>query len=280
MKRSKKLLATILFTTTLLNAATIVTVNGKDITQDDVYGALMQGTQGQYNQLPPAKQTELSQRVVNQMVSDELIYGDAKKSGVLKSKDFKDGFKKAQEALKKSIAIQIWKKNQYDKVKVSQKELKKSYKENKDEFVFQEEVRASHILVKTEDEAKAIIKELSSLKGEKLKAKFAELAKVKSTGPSGPNGGDLNYFRKGQMVPAFDKEVFNMKVGTITKNPVKTQFGYHVILLTDKKSAKQATFEEARPTLENRLKQEKAMKSMEKKMKVLVKNANIVKHKQ
>lgn len=279
MKTSAKIISAILLTSTLLSAQTIVTVNGKNITQDDVYSALMQGTQGQYNQLPPEKQTELGQRVVNQMVSDELIYGDAQKTGVLKSKDFKDGFAKAQEALKKSIAIQVWKKNQYDKVSVSDKELKKAYNTNKDEFVFKEEVRASHILVKTEAQAKSIVKELKSLKGDALKTKFADLAKTKSTGPSGPNGGDLNYFTKGRMVPEFDKEVFKMKVGTITKTPVKTQFGYHVILLTDKKAKKQASFKEAKPTLENRIKQEKAMKAMDKKMQALVKKANIVKHK-
>jgi len=97
-------------------------------------------------------------------------------------------------------------------VKVSDKELKSYYDKNKEEFDEKESVHARHILVKEESEANAIIGELKSLKGSVLKDKFIELAKSKSTGPSGPKGGDLGYFTQGQMVPEFNDEVFSMKV--------------------------------------------------------------------
>lgn len=92
-----------------------------------------------------------------------------------------------------------------------------------------EEVRARHILVKTEEEAKAIIATLT--KG----ADFAKLAREKSTGPSKVQGGDLGWFSKGEMVPEFDKVVFAMKKGQYTKTPVRTQFGWHVILVEGKR---------------------------------------------
>ena len=86
------------------------------------------------------------------------------------------------------------------------------------------EVKARHILVASEEEAKAIVAELAQGKD------FAELAKEKSTGPSGANGGDLGYFSKGQMVPEFEEAAFGLADGKFTTTPVKTQFGWHVIL--------------------------------------------------
>ena len=91
-----------------------------------------------------------------------------------------------------------------------------------------ETVTASHILVETEEEAKAIIDQL------KDGADFAELAREKSTGPSGPGGGSLGSFGRGQMVPAFEAAAFGMPVGSFSDNPVQTQFGWHVIQVSDK----------------------------------------------
>ena len=93
-----------------------------------------------------------------------------------------------------------------------------------------EQVTASHILVETEDEARAIIGQLND------GADFAELAREKSTGPSGPNGGSLGAFGRGQMVPAFEAAAFSMPVGSYSADPVQTQFGWHVIQVSDKES--------------------------------------------
>ncbi|MEE9314460.1 MAG: peptidylprolyl isomerase [Rhizobiaceae bacterium] len=107
----------------------------------------------------------------------------------------------------------------------------------------EQEVSARHILVKTEEEAKAIIKELDG------GADFIELAKTKSTGPSGPKGGDLGFFGKGRMVPAFEAAAYALEKGNYTKTAVKTQFGFHIIKVDDKRDRELPTFEASKDQL-------------------------------
>ncbi len=275
MKRVTKFLTVLLLSGIVASAQTLVTVNGKPITQEEVDQELMQATQGRFNQVPPDRQAVFRQQVLQQLIGKELIYDDAKKKGILNSADYKKEYKKLEERMKKELAIQVWQKKVLDGIKISQKELKDYYKKNIDEFKEKETVHARHILVKTEDEAKKIINELKGLKGDALKAKFIELAKKHSTGPSGPNGGDLGYFAKGQMVPAFNDKVFSMKKGTITTKPVKTQFGYHIIYLEDKKPSMTRSFDEVKAYIEQRLKMEKFKSVMKKKMDALQKKATI-----
>ena len=275
MMKMTKIVATLLLTTTLVSATTLVTVNGTKITQQDVDTALMNATQGRFNQVPADKQAEFRKQVLEQLIAKELVYEDAEKTGVLKSKEFKSEFAKVQERVKKELAVQVWQKQQLDKIVVSNKELKNYYDKNKEEFNEKGSVHARHILVKTEDEAKNIVMGLKSLTGEALKTKFIEEAKAKSTGPSGPKGGDLGYFAQGQMVPEFNDKVFSMNVGTIS-DPVKTQFGYHVIYLEDKKAKKMLAFSEVKSFIEQRLKMEKFKVLMQDKMQEL-KNKAIIK---
>jgi len=274
MTKMTKIVATLLLASTLACATTLVSVNGTNITQEDVDTALMNATQGRFNQVPKDKQAEFRKQVLEQLIAKELVYDDAQKTGVLKSKDFKDEYEKVRDRVKKDLAIQVWQKQQFDKVSVSDKDLKNYYDNNKEEFNEKSSVHARHILVKEESEAKAIEKELKSLLGDALKNKFIQLAKDKSTGPSGPKGGDLGYFSQGQMVPEFDAKVFSMKTGTISE-PVKTQFGYHVIYLEDKKAKKTLSFTEVKSFIEQRLKMEKFKVVVEEKMKVLKNKATI-----
>ena len=109
------------------------------------------------------------------------------------------------------------------------------------------EVRARHILVKEKAEAEAVITELQG------GADFAELAKKRSTGPSGPNGGDLGYFPRGAMVPAFENAAFALAAGSFTQTPVQTQFGWHIILVEEKRIAEAPTIEELAPQLRQNL---------------------------
>jgi parvulin-like peptidyl-prolyl isomerase len=275
MIKVKSIIASFLLVGSLAAAQTLVTVNGTAISQEDVDEALMSATQGRFNQVPADKQEAFRKQVLDQLVAKELAYGDAKTIGILKSAEFKTEYAKIQERAKKEVAIQIWQKKELDKVSVSDKDLKAYYDSNKEEFVQKESVHARHILVKTEDEAKAIIKELQSLKDDKLKDKFIELAKSKSTGPSGPKGGDLGFFAQGQMVPEFNDKVFSMKVGEITTEPVKTQFGYHVIYLEDKKAKETRKFTEVKSYIEQRLKMEKFKTLMQAKMETLKNKATI-----
>jgi peptidyl-prolyl cis-trans isomerase C len=276
MKRMTKTLVTALLVTyTLASAQTLVTVNGTEITQEEVDSALMNATQGRFNEVPAEKQAEFRKQVLQQLIAKELVYQDAVKTKVLESKEFKNEFEKVQENIKKELAVQVWQKKELDKVAVTDRELKTYYDKNKEEFNEKESVRARHILVKTETEAIGIINDLKSLSGSALEAKFIELAKSKSTGPSGPKGGDLGYFAQGQMVPEFNDKVFSMKVGTITKTPVKTQFGYHVIYLEDKKPTMTRSFTEVKSYIEQRLKMEKFKTVMNDKMQELEKKASI-----
>ncbi len=121
--------------------------------------------------------------------------------------------------------------------------LKERYEEMKkgEGFSF-EEVHARHILLASEEDAKAVITELDG------GADFEELAKEKSTGPSAPNGGDLGYFKKGAMVPEFGEAAFSMEPGSTSEEPVQTQFGFHVIKVEDKRT-NEPTFEETEPQI-------------------------------
>ena len=109
------------------------------------------------------------------------------------------------------------------------------------------EVRARHVLVKEKAEAEAVITELQG------GADFAELAKKRSNGPSGPNGGDLGYFPRGAMVPAFENAAFALEAGSFTQTPVQTQFGWHIILVEEKRIAEAPTIEELAPQLRQNL---------------------------
>jgi parvulin-like peptidyl-prolyl isomerase len=275
MNKMSILLSGLLLVGTMATANTLVTVNGTPITQQEVDEQLMNATQGRFNQVPPERQAAFRQQVLQQLIGKELIYDDAKKHGITNSKEYKEEYKKLEERMKKEIAIQVWQKKLFDGIKISNKELKDYYNKNKAEFQEKESVHARHILVKTEDEAKKIINQLRSLSGQKLKEKFIELAKKESTGPSAPSGGDLGYFAQGQMVPAFNKKVFSMKVGTVTQEPVKTQFGYHVIYLEDKKPSMTRSFDEVKGFIEQRLKLEKFKQMMKEKMDTLQKKAVI-----
>ena len=275
MKKITMVLSALLLTSAVASAKTLVTVNGKAITQEEVDQELMQATQGRFNQVPADRQAVFRQQVLQQLIRKELIYDDARKSGIINSAEYKTEYKKLEKRIKKELAIQVWQKKLLDSITVSTKELKDYYKKNKEEFNEKESVHARHILVKTEEEAKKIIAQLKSLGGEKLKEKFIELAKKHSTGPSGPKGGDLGYFSKGQMVPAFNDKVFSMKKGEVTLKPVKTQFGYHVIYVEDKKPSMTRSFDEVKAFIEQRLKMEKFKSVMKKKMDELQKKADI-----
>jgi peptidyl-prolyl cis-trans isomerase C len=257
------------------SAAVVATVNGKNITSEEVNQVLMEGTQGRFDTLPKEKQDELRKRIIDGMITQELVYEDAKKSKVLESDEYKKELEAIMARVEKQLAAKVWEKQQYDKITVAEKDIKKYYDTHADEFVEKEKVHARHILVKTEGKANEIIAALKIKKGDKLKEAFIAAAKKESTGPSGPKGGDLGYFPRGQMVPEFNDKVFSMKTGTITNEPVKTQFGYHVIYLEDKKAGKKLSFDEVKSFIEQKLKIEKFKAAMEKKMQSLKDSAKI-----
>ncbi len=120
--------------------------------------------------------------------------------------------------------------NAITEAEVTDEAIQAAYDARFAEFEGEDEFDASHILVETEDEAKAIKAQLDD------GADFAELAKEKSTGPSGPNGGALGWFGKGQMVPEFEAAVVALDKGAVSE-PVQTQFGWHLVILNDKRKS-------------------------------------------
>lgn len=265
----------VLLSATISNAAVLATVNGDNITSDEVNRVLMEGTQGRFDSLPADKQNELRQRIIEGMVAQQLVYDDAQKIGILESKEYKSEYQKLAERMKMQLAAKVWEQQQFDAIKVDAKEVKAYYDANPDEFVDKEKVHARHILVKTSDDAEAVIKSMKGLSGDKLKAEFIAQAKSKSTGPSAAKGGDLGYFPRGQMVPSFNDAVFAMKEGSISSDPVQSQFGYHVIYLEDKMAAKKMSFDEVKSFIEQRLKMDKFKVYMDKKMSTLKSKAKI-----
>lgn len=249
-------------------ADTLATVNGHKITKEDVQAVLnSMGARTTYDALPD----EIKKKVLNQIIEQQLLQEKALKSGVEKDKKYKE----ALEKLKKKLALDIWMKKQLDQIKVSDKEAKKVYEEHKNAFQRPESVHARHILLKTEEEAKKVIEELSKTPKSKLKSKFEELAKTKSTGPSAARGGDLGTFGRGQMVKPFSDAAFSLKAGEFTKKPVKTQFGYHVIFVEDKKKSENVSFEKAKKNIEQSLKVQKFQAHMKEISKGLKAKADI-----
>jgi parvulin-like peptidyl-prolyl isomerase len=250
-----------------LNAAVLATVNGQDITDEDVALLLRQMPGAKYENLQP----EIKQQVLNQAIDRKLLINQAVNSGIEKDKEYTDTLEK----VKREIALEIWMKKEYDKTKVDDAAIKKFYDNNSEKFIQPEQVKASHILVEKEADAKNIIKELSSVSSKDLQAKFAELAKKNSTDGSAQTGGDLGWFSKNQMVKPFADAAFALKKGEITKTPIKTQFGYHVIYLEDKRAEKKANFDEVKEQIAGMLKAEEFRKNVEAQAKTLRDKAKI-----
>jgi len=187
---------------------------------------------------------EGKERFLDDMIKRELLYQEAKKKGLEKDKDFQ---KKLEEFKKINLVNMILKTEIEDKVKVGEKDIKDFFEKHPEEFRVGAEVRASHILVKTEDEAKKLLEKIKT--GEK----FSKLAREFSIDvESAKKGGDLGFFSRGQLIPEFEKAVFALKVGEVS-GPVKTLFGYHIIKVADRKTGKAIEFEQVKGEIERLL---------------------------
>jgi len=263
------LLALSIIASSALASDILVTVNGKNITKQDAQTFVTaQAPQANFSELKPEEQRMVTDRLVEKELFTEL----AAKEGI----DKKPEFKRNMEKIKDELLVNMWMKEQMDNAVVSDSEAKDFYDKNADKFMGKATMHARHILVETEKAAKEIIDALKSLNGEALKQKFMELAKTKSTGPSGPKGGDLGTFTKGQMVPEFSKAAWSLENGQITKEPVKTQFGYHVIYLEEKSDAKPIAYETVKDKIIASLKQKQFAAKIAEVAKELKSKAKIV----
>jgi peptidyl-prolyl cis-trans isomerase C len=176
---------------------------------------------------PMTATAEGRKEMIDSMIVRELVLQEAKKAGIDKSPEVADRL----EDLKKRVIIEAyWKKKVEEQAKISDADLQKFYDENKEKFRTGDQVKASHILLKTEKEAQDVLAQL------KAGGKFEDLARKYSVDPAGAKGGDLGWFGKGSMIPEFEKAAFALKEGE-TSGIVKSKFGYHIIKLTGKRAA-------------------------------------------
>ncbi len=269
-KHSKKIILGLVASMTLVGTAmakddkVYATVNGEKITQSDI-SALIRDQRVTFDTLPK----EQKDQILNSLVEQKLLTQAALKTNILKTKEYKEELEK----FKKTLAFQIFLRDFSKKLEIKDAEAKKFYDKNKFRFKAPMQLSASHILVKTEKEAKDIIKTLS--KSSKLKEDFTKLAKEKSVGPSSSNGGELGWFTKEKMVPEFSEAALKLKKGTITKTPVKTNYGFHVIYLDDKKEAATIAYDKVKKRLMQELLQKKFAEEIKKKAEALKKKAKI-----
>ena len=213
----------------------LATVNGEEILESEVR-ATQQGLPQQYRQLPFEM---LKPMLVDREINQRLLMLAGQDAGLADDEEVKQQLA----ALERRLVAET-----YLERAIAEKVTDDAIKARYDEFVKTNEpepqVHARHILLENEEDAKAVIAELDD------GADFVELAKEKSTGPSAPNGGDLGFFNRGEMVAPFAEAAFSMEPGSYSKEPVQTEFGWHVILVEDKKDGVQPTLEEIRQQME------------------------------
>ncbi|WP_226624819.1 peptidylprolyl isomerase [Alloyangia pacifica] len=221
-----------------LSADTVVaTVNGTDITLGEML-VVRATLPEQYQQL---RDDVLWDGILDQLVQQEVLAQDEK---AVETKRVDLSLKTERRTLMASETVSA-----VAEAAVTDEALKAAYEAQYSGDQGQE-FNASHILVESEDEAKAIIEELNG------GADFAEVAKEKSTGPSGPNGGELGWFSKGMMVEPFEAAVATMEPGAISDAPVQTQFGWHVIKLNETRAKAAPELDEVRDQLSQQVQQD------------------------
>lgn len=233
---------------------------------------------------------EMKKKVLESLINVELLHQEAKRQGIKVSdsaindqfeiikkrfpseEKFKSsitGMNLSEGALrsqiKKSLAIQQFiEKKFFQGLTVSDKEIKAYYDGNPKFFNRPDQVKASHILIKVDSGASDSQKAAARKKIKEIRQKlqkgenFADLAKKFSEGPSGAKGGDLGYFRRGQMLKPFEEVAFALKPGQIS-DVVETRFGYHLIKVIDKKSKDPVAYEEVKDKIQQHLKQQKSV---------------------
>ena len=205
-------------------------------------------------------------KVVEQLVNRNLFYLYGKELKVDQSDEFKAELEKIKREMMSHFALQ----KALDEIKISDEEIKKYYDEHKAEFVVPESIRASHILVASEDKAKEIVKEIKD-----GKITFEAAAVEYSSCPSKEASGDLGFFGKGQMVPEFENAAFALKKDGDMSDPVQSQFGWHIIRLTERKDSTQKPLDEVKEQIRQIIAGERQRKVYEDKLAELKKTYKV-----
>lgn len=235
--------------------STVATVNGQEITKNDLYDEMVKSNGAQSlddlinNVLVQQEATDKGIKVTQKELDNELV---KVKAGFGSDEEFQAALEQSKyslETLKAQMKHEILvRKLLSSKVEVTEDEIKSYYNENASSFDQPEQVKASHILVETKAEAEAILAQLQD------GADFAKLAKEKSIDDvSAANGGDLGYFGRGDMVPEFEAAAFALKNKGDLSAIVETSYGFHIIKLVDHKAASSETLDQAREDIKTQL---------------------------
>jgi peptidyl-prolyl cis-trans isomerase C len=216
----------------------LAVVGGKEITQNDVEEILASlGPQAAAQYRNPEGQARLLDEAINR----RLLYLDAVDNQLDKEKEFQEQLANVKENILRDYAVS----RLLDPVKVTDKEAEDYYSTHKDHFLNPISIKASHILLKDEDKSNEVYSQIEA------GTSFEDAAKASSC-----EGVDLGYFSRGKMVQEFEDVAFKMAVDEVSK-PVKTEFGYHIIKIYDRRIGKSRTFEEVQEDLKNFLQSEK-----------------------
>jgi peptidyl-prolyl cis-trans isomerase C len=220
----------------------VARVDGAEIHRSEVT-ATIATLPAQFKQMP----TEVVfPAVIDQMINGRLVAAAAAQQNLQDDPEFKEKIKRAEERVLQELYI-----NRTVKSRITDEALQARYKKYVQDNPPQDEVRASHILVATEAEAKALLEQI------KAGGDFAKLAKEKSTdAAAAAQGGDLGWFAKDAMVAPFSEAAFAGTPGQVIDKPVQTQFGWHVIRVDDRRKTPTPTLDEVKGELENELSQE------------------------
>ncbi len=228
-------------------------VGGFPITEDDVNEFLAGlGQRGAAYNNPEGRKA-----ILNQLIGNKLLLLDARRNLL----EGEAGFREQLAKLKDQLLVNYAAEKAISGVSTTEDEAKSYYEENKAQFLGEETVSASHILVDSEELAKELIEKIKS--GE---VSFENAATENSSCPSKERGGNLGEFGRGQMVPEFDTAVFSMQVGEISSEPVKTQFGYHIIRLDAKRDSETVPYENVKNEIKAHLTAEKQKKAYDSKI--------------
>ena len=223
------------------------------ITDDEVTEYLMGlGQRGQSYNNPEGRKA-----ILERIVAGKLMLLDAKRNLL----EVEPAFKAQLARLKDELLANYATEKLIAEVKVSDKDCRDYYEANKEQFVAEEKVEASHILVKEEELANKLLADIKE-----GKISFEDCAKENSTCPSGKSGGALGAFGRGQMVPEFEEAAFSMNPGDVSEAPIKTQFGYHIIKVTSKIGNETIPYESIADEIMAALKNEKSRKAYESKI--------------
>ena len=224
-------------------AKIVATIDGKPVSEADLALALASVDQ-QYSQLPPDQRRAAAFMAIMEI---RLLADKAVAEGLDKDAEFQRRMAFLQQRALHSEVIE-----KDVGAKITDEEIRARYDKQLADTPPVNEVKARHILVKTKEEAEAIVKQLDG------GAKFEDLAAQHTTDPSGKTtGGDLGYFAPGQMVPEFEKAAFALNVGEYSKEPVQSQFGWHIIMVEDKRAQQPPAFDSVKDEVRNLVFREK-----------------------